>query len=556
MADVAAVPAPAAAEQPQEVRRIFTATLIIGPSGQGKTSLATTFSEYLWEMYRKVLLFYSCDGGAFPTRVQLRIRQGLIRPWRMRTRSAEGLAFETCHLASKGYWPRHINPETGETDPAVVLVPPVTARYDLFCQKGHHLKTVPSVSMITPIFCGQCKEMVTQAAMRVQETVAQTRGFEQVGGVFYDGLTSMCGWFMGELDVSRGHGLISGEKPPLGGPVLSGGVKFGGNNRADYGFAQTRAYQIVHNSLSIPNLYEGPVFTALPDDVTEGGGQLPIVGPKLAGSALTADALQWFGNALETRIEKSEQGHDVRRLYLSEFIDGQNRRHLLKNSGPGTLPKYIEDPPINPTSPDTRQFFTGFNLGAFFRLLDQALKDQLKVDDIPGAPGIAAAPTDYGDATTVEVGAAVPTPQAATPVLPLAAPPAVQPVNQGAGVVGSGPLAPHAQPVSPSPSGITAGAPSVTPRARSRRAPVQTPAVAAAQPQPAPTSLPLSPQPVPPTATAAPVVAPPAPSMAQPVAPVPAQPAAAQAVAPSVPPTGTVPPPPPSLRPPQKAPGS
>ena len=29
----------------QPLRRIFTATLIIGPSGQGKTSLASTFAE-------------------------------------------------------------------------------------------------------------------------------------------------------------------------------------------------------------------------------------------------------------------------------------------------------------------------------------------------------------------------------------------------------------------------------------------------------------------------------------------------------------------------------
>jgi hypothetical protein len=241
----------------ETIRRIFTATLIIGPSGKGKTSLAATFSEYLWETFHKVLLLASCDGGAFPTVIQRRIQQGLIRAWRMRTRSAEGLAFETCHLASKGYWPKTINPETGETSPAVQLVPPVTTKYDCYCTKGHLLRSVPSVTLIVPLFCSECKEMVTVAAMKVTESARQTKGFEQVGGIFFDGLTSMCGWFMGEMDLSRGHGNIGGEKPPLGGPVKSGDVVFGGNNRADYGFAQQRAYQIVHNSLGIPNLSEG-----------------------------------------------------------------------------------------------------------------------------------------------------------------------------------------------------------------------------------------------------------------------------------------------------------
>lgn len=392
-----------------DIQRIFTATLVIGSSGQGKTSLAKTFAEYLWEQFGKVLVLASCDGGAFPTVIQTRIRQGLIRAWRMRTRSAPGLAFETCHLASKGYLPKTINPETGETSPAVQLVPPVTARYDCFCGKGHLLRTVPSVSLIVPCFCSECKEMVTLTSMVVRESTHQTTGFEQVGGVFFDGLTSMCGWFMGELDISRGHGNIGGEKPPLGGPVKSGDTVFGGNNRADYGFAQQRAYQLVHNSLGIPNLVEGPIFTALPDDVTEGGGQLPIVGPKLSGSALTADALQWFGNAVEARIEKDDAGRDVRRLYLTEFIDSQNRRHLLKNSGPGTLPKYLEDPPIDPVKPDAKQFFTGFHLGHFFKLLDQALRDQLAADDtVKNVPGMAGAPSAYGEATTIADGTAAP----------------------------------------------------------------------------------------------------------------------------------------------------
>jgi hypothetical protein len=504
-------------------RRIFTATLVIGASGQGKTSLAQTLADYLWDTYHKILLFNSCDGGAFPTFIQTRIRQGLIRPWRMRTRSGEGLAFETCYLASKGYLPRIINPETGECPPAVQLVPPITATYTVHCPKGHHLKTVPAQDLaFQPTYCAECREMITSAMMQVTEAVKQTKGFEQVGGVFFDGLSSMCGWFMGDMDERRGAGMIAGEKSALGGPIISGNVKFGGNNRADYGFAQSRAYQIVHNSLSIPNLVEGPVFTGLPDEVTEGGGQLPFVGLKLSGSAMSADALQWFGNAFEARIVKSQdtstKDRQIRRLYLSEYVDEQNRRHLLKNSGPGTLPRYLEDPPIDPDRPDDRQFFSGFNLGHVFKLLDKALVESLVADKRTGLPGLQESPTGYGEAAVV-IEAPAPT-GPATGIAPLATP-----VQLGAPV-----SSPAAAAVAPPTS--EAGPPRMARRGKPTPAQSASPALATTtEPAtlPAPTAASPPPQASPPVGGAAP------------------------------PPvfvgTAGPPPPPPGMRPPARAPG-
>ena len=260
------------------VGRIFTATMVIGPPGAGKTSLADQFAVYLWETYRRVLLLYSWDGGAIPTAIQKRMKQGLIRFWRARTRSAEGLGIETLYLASKGYWPRQINPETGETAPAVPMVPPVTARYTLICPQGHPIASVPAASLIVNSFCQTCKQMVPREQLKVTEAVQRTKGFEAVGGVFFDGLTSMTNVVMEHMDHARGAGQIQGEKAAFGGVVQSGSIKLGGNNRADVGFGQSRAQQFVNNALGIPQLVEGPVFTALSMEATDEGG-LAIVGP-------------------------------------------------------------------------------------------------------------------------------------------------------------------------------------------------------------------------------------------------------------------------------------
>jgi hypothetical protein len=381
-----------------KVRRIFTALLVLGTSGAGKTSLLATFAEYLWETYREILLLYSWDGGAIPTRIQQRMHQGIIRFWRARTRSGAGLALETLHLATKGYWPRSIDPRTGETLPAVDLVAPITTKYHLSCDQGHSLGTVPVATLITNTFCAQCKQMIDVGKnLRVREEVKRTKGFEQVGGVAYDGLTSMCDVVMNNQDYLRGHGLIGGEKSSFGGVVQSGSIKFGGNNRADVGFAQTRAGEFVSNSLSIPYLRESPVFTGLSTEGTDKGG-LTVIGLDLPGQAALTQAPQWFGNICEATTTQDDNGKPRFTLHLQPFIDPQGRRHLLKTSGsPGGLPMSLFDPPI-----DAKQPFTQFNLGVLFRMLDEDLKNALAEQDLPEVPGIPAGIVEYGEPVRVE----------------------------------------------------------------------------------------------------------------------------------------------------------
>lgn len=436
------------------VRRIFTATLVMGVSGSGKTSLLKTFAEYLWETYGRILLLYSWDGGAIPTLVQQRVKQGLIRYWRVQTRSEEGLAIETLYLATKGYWPRTIDPLTGQTDPAVGLVPPVTTKYETFCANGHSLQVVPAPSLIVPTYCSICKRLPSPGEIRSIATAKPTKGFELVGGVAFDSISSMSVGVLDEMDRQRGAGLIGGEKPAFGGVVQSGSIKLGGNNRADIGFAQTRAQQFVRNSLSIPNLVEGPVFTGLTLEATDEGG-LSVVGCKLPGRAATDEASAWFGNVMETAKEKDDHGKDHFTIYLKPFTDPQGRRHLLKTSGsPGAIPDKLIDPPEDSNQPNTIA-----NLGRVYKMLDDDLRRLLTVD-AEGTPGAQDGMQTYGEPFAVESA------QKSTAV---AAPPAAGGMN------GTAPA------ITPPPA-QSAGAPaSVAPRQR-RSAPTAPPVIAVEQP--------------------------------------------------------------------------
>jgi hypothetical protein len=407
-------------------RRINTATLILGVPGAGKTSLLATFARYLWETYGKILLLYSWDGGAIPTGLQQLMKQGLIRFWRARTRSSEGLGIEGLYMATKGYWPASINAETGETSPAVNLVPPVTTQYRVTCNRtGEVIANLPLRQLVGPSYCTPCKTLHQVNEITVTEEVKRTKGFELVGGVAYDGLTSMTGVVMEHMDHARGQGQIGGEKPAFGGVVISGSIKLGGNNRADVGFGQTRAPQLVNNTLSIPYLVEGPVFTGLAMEATDEGG-LPIVGCKLPGRAATDEASSWFGNVYEMGKTPDDAGKEHFTLFLRPFTDAQNRRHLLKTSAsPEGLPDMLVDPIGAP--------WAQANLGLVLKLLDADLQTAM-AEEIAGAPGLAGTPTEYGEAfmaTPAPAPAAGALPPLTTPNAPAAPAAPVAPLATG-----------------------------------------------------------------------------------------------------------------------------
>lgn len=498
---------------PGSVIRVNSAMLIMGPTGSGKTALLATLMEWMYQTYGKKSRLVTTDGGGFPTRIQGLMQKGIAQVWRARTRDLPdgSLSFETCLRAAQGWWPRRLNHRTGECPPGEPLVPPITERYAMHCPDGHRIKTVPFQNLLTPQMCPTCRVHTTKENMKVAKTAGQTKGFEEIGLVCFDGLSSMLSWMLSDMGQRAGRLELKGEEGAIGGKIASGDLRLGGNTRSHVGFAQSRAEELALNSLSIPYLLHPPVWTALTDEATDEGG-LSIKGPKLAGHARTADAPSWFGDCLETAVLKDEKERRVYRLYLAEYVDEVGCRHLCKNrADPGSLPPYLEDPPLE-SGRERETAFTSFNLGLFRQLQDKALeRTTADMDEkYPNAPGAAEGWVEVGEGTAVALAAAGELKTAPEP-----APPG------GAGVTAGSPSpAPSAPPAAPAvrpkaPPAPKAKAPVGRPVAGTTKAvpPVGGPKVATAPA--APTA------PAPPAAQAAPAGGWAPPSAPRPPAPAP-----------------------------------
>ena len=438
---------------------VNSTTLVIGASGSGKSSLLYTLMVYVWEEYQKVTLYYLFDGGGFPTQIQALINRGICRLWRCRSRSGEGLAPETIQRAAAGWWPRKINPKTGEAAPTVELVPPVSETFEMVCPNGHLVKTVAFQAQLTPQPCPTCKVAVGPTNMKVTRASRVTKGFETVGARMYDGVSSAASWLLDDLS----HRNLGGENSRLGGVVDSGGMRFGENNRAQVGFTQNRAEQWL--LASPPGMVIPPVWTALTHETSDEGG-LNIRGPLIAGQAKTAVAGQWVGNCIECLVVKHD-GKDWRRLALAEFTDEGGVRHLLKTrTPPGTMPLYLEDEVSeDPTAP----VFQNFNLGHFHRLLSQVQTstETAMEQQYPNAPGLDSG--DYGEAAAAK-------PTAPAQVARPAAPPAARPAPPTA----QGPRPLPAAGTKPVAAGVTVQPPVATSAKPVAKPPAAKPAVAAA----------------------------------------------------------------------------
>lgn len=377
---------------------------MLGPTKSGKTTLLATASEWLWEEHGKILFFNTAELGGFTSRVEQRIRQGLIRVFRMRTRDdAENtLSFETMQLASKGYVPaRFINHLEGEVEVGVPMVAPMQVVHTLYCPDGHEVRRTRSSAKLANNQCPTCRKPVTLVNGKVVTATTQTPGFEMIGSFAFDGLTSFSDWYLQDMSHRKN---LEGEKAALGGEIESGDMLFRGNNRSQVGMAQTRVHELVANTLSIPNLVVMPFWTAISTESSDDSGRLQIVGPKLAGDAKTFIACSWFGNVVEAEVVTNPQHDYIRRLHVSQFYDDNNRRHMCGHRGdPRFMPIHFEDAPYSDDKPPT-EICTGFSLATFMRAVELSIQKGMENETFGGrgVPGMQSIPMTYGTAEDLE----------------------------------------------------------------------------------------------------------------------------------------------------------
>ena len=378
--------------------RSNSACLLVGKTGTGKSSLIATLADKVWQEHKKKTLYYLADGGGFGTQIEVLIKRGIIWVWKMRTR---GEAFETCARAAQGWWPKDWNKETGETLPGCKILKPITIKYELYCSCGTLVNTQPKKSLMLKrkIHCSKCNTLIDSSSpgVEVKDVTLRTPGFENIGAVAFDGLTSMQQWIMDDLAQKTANGELKGEMTGLGGTVMSGDYAAGGNNRAHYGFAQSRGETWILDSTAIPSMVAPPIWTALEERGQTADNNLTVYGPKLAGGAKTSIAPQWVGNCLGLEIYQDKEKRNIHRLHLQEWIDKEGATHLCKNRAlPGMLPPYLED---LYKEDGTVENFKNFSLGKFFDLLDEAFVQADKQADVlyADAPGPPTGPIGFPD---------------------------------------------------------------------------------------------------------------------------------------------------------------
>lgn len=346
-----------------------SAVLVMGDSGSGKTSLIADFAKWNFEKTGTVTLFYAVDGGADIEAIRQRVDEGVMWAWNMRTR---GESFDTCAKASQGYWPKEWDVVTGKGTAVCEMVKPIVQEYVLFCSREHEVKrSNQRRAFNNPTKCPKCSipTAIQTRGATVTSTLVITPGFENVGAVAYDGLSSMQDWVMEDMADMTARGQLVGEATALGGKIHSGDSDFGSNNRSHYGFAQIQAQKWILASTAIPFLKAPSIWTALEQKGSDDQTKLPVYGPQIAGRAKTDKVPSWFGNCLGTQIihkaVKDGKDQKVHRLWLTEYKGQDNIPHLCKTRAlPGTMEEYLEDTPGEPHS--------GFSLGVFFDKMEAA----------------------------------------------------------------------------------------------------------------------------------------------------------------------------------------
>ena len=220
------------------------------------------------------------------------------------------------------------------------------------------------------------------------------------------------------MDDARGAGQIGGEKRAFGGVGDQRQRQARRHQpRRHRPRPDARTREFVNNSLSIPYLVEGPVFTALSMEATDEGG--------LADRRRQAAGARRDRRGVELVRQRLRDGQDARRAGQGALHAVPAPVHRRAEPAPPAQDQRARRPGCPTCSIDPiGQPWAQANLGPGVHSCSTRTCSARWPKSIPGAPGLAQTPTDYGE-TFRSRRAPAPTPTAApAATLPGLTPPA------------------------------------------------------------------------------------------------------------------------------------
>lgn len=178
----------------------------------------------------------------------------------------------------------------------------------------------------------------------IDEAVSGKGLAEDIGLVVFDSATSQSEALLSACAKSD---FQIGQRPNQKFVVSRGKdvLKVGNNTDAHYGVVQTFMLDAIWKSTWLTHKGIDVLWT-FSTHRSEEQDRTPILGPKLAGKALTASIPKWFNYTFRIVSIPQEDRAPVHRLYLSEHTELAGMGHSFGNSrGPidaSPLPPYVE----------------------------------------------------------------------------------------------------------------------------------------------------------------------------------------------------------------------
>lgn len=152
--------------------------------------------------------------------------------------------------------------------------------------------------------------------------VLDAKDNERIGLWAFESMTAFSDDLMASMARKAGENVNIGGGANISFTVSGDGesLKVSGSNMAHYGVCQTRITEEVWESQKLPGEYVLWTASASKDEDREGGGK--VIGPAVAGKALTAEVPRWFNLTFRIDCVPAQQGKGEKHiLYLGNSID-------------------------------------------------------------------------------------------------------------------------------------------------------------------------------------------------------------------------------------------